>query len=451
MKKTIDKFLQKYNLYSQDKQMLVAFSGGHDSMCLLHALYGICAGKIIAIHLNHNWRGEESDNDEKKCKEFCENLNIKFYSEKLADDVKKTETEARNARYEFFNRSAKKFGTDIVFTAHTKSDNVETVLYRVVKGTGTRGLCGISEIRVEKNCNIYRPLLELARSDIETYIEENSLSPILDSSNEDIKYNRNYIRKKILPKLEKVNKNVIDAVDSLSQVAILDNAIIDEYLAKIKKEIFIDETKIDIVKYDNLSLALKSRIIYDFVVSYGLDYNRKKVNEILDFIAEAKKSPAGKTLSLTNNLWLFCSDNEIYTISKKNKSNNTEVNVDCFNTTYTFQDKLVSFSVLDKTVFSYPAENSLETYVDLSGYKNLTLRYRQQGDVIQPFGMKEVIKLKKYFINKKLPQHKKDEIMLLCNGKEVLWAIGVGISEKIRVKTNKVTHIKVEEAKKYDR
>ena len=140
----------------------MAFSGGYDSMCLLDILCNLGCD-VVAVHLNHNWRGEESKKDEDNCRLFAKNRGIKFYTEMLPDCVEKTETAARDARYKFFKRCAKMFNSNVVFTAHNFDDNAETVLYRIIKGTGTVGLEGISEHRDI----FYRPLLNVSRENIE--------------------------------------------------------------------------------------------------------------------------------------------------------------------------------------------------------------------------------------------------------------------------------------------
>ena len=125
---------------------IVAFSGGYDSMCLLDILYKL-GYDIVAVHLNHNWRGEESQKEQENCKKFAQANNIKYYTETLPDYIEKTETSARKARYDFFQRCAKKFNSNVIFTAHNFDDNAETILYRITKGTGTIGLQGIAENR----------------------------------------------------------------------------------------------------------------------------------------------------------------------------------------------------------------------------------------------------------------------------------------------------------------
>ena len=186
-------FLLEYEL--QDKTIIVGFSGGFDSMCLLDALSkikeqeGFWDLSIIAAHFNHNWRGEESFREQEVCRLFASSKGFEFYTKIAPKDLKKNENSARIARYEFFEEAIEEFDADAVFTAHNKDDNAETVLYRIIKGTGLYGLKGISQ---KRNC-FYRPLLKTTRSEIVEYCEKNNLTPNNDSSNMDTKYRRNYI------------------------------------------------------------------------------------------------------------------------------------------------------------------------------------------------------------------------------------------------------------------
>ena len=220
-------FIKKYKL--QDKTIVVGFSGGYDSMCLLNILAELKNlpefddMTVIAAHFNHNWRGEESLREQEICRIFASSKGFEFYLKQAPNDLKKTENDARIARYEFFEEAYEEFDADAVFTAHNKDDNAETVLYRIIKGTGIVGLKGISE----KRNYFYRPLLTTKRSEIVAYCVENNLSPNNDSSNSNTAYKRNYLRLNVIPALEKINAGVKDALNILSCNAINDNEIIE--------------------------------------------------------------------------------------------------------------------------------------------------------------------------------------------------------------------------------
>lgn len=430
----IELFLQKYDLNNPDLVFLAAFSGGYDSMCLLDSLKKISKNKIIAIHLNHNWRGEESDKEEENCKLFCENNNIEFYSEKLDKNIPHTETAARDARYNFFEKCAEKFNSKIVFTAHNKNDNAETVIYRICKGTGISGLQGIT-----KNRGIYyRPLLDITRDDIENYCKINNLTPNNDSSNSDKKYKRNFIRADIIPMLEKVNPNILETVTSLSAVAKEETEIVEEYLQQIFDKIS-DNGKIKTKEFIQLSSAVQSRIIYNIFIKYNLDYDRTKILNIKDFIFKNAASKSGKTCSLTTDLWIFTNDKTIEIIDKKTKI------MPEFKITkegiYDIDGYIFELKKYTEPVRKYPPENENFAYVNLENINiDFEIRTRQDGDTIQPFGLDGTQKLKKYLNSKKIPNHKKDNLLFLTQKKEVLWAIGIGISDKIKVKTTP-THV----------
>lgn len=434
----IKSFLKKYNLDSKDLVYLVGFSGGYDSMCLLDVLHKTAKkNKIVALHLNHKWRGKESDKEEENCKNFCEKIGVEFYCENLSSKVPHTETAARDERYKFFERCAKKFNSNIIFTAHNKNDNAETLIYRICTGTGISGLQGISEHRGI----YYRPLLDVNRCDIESYCRENKLKPNNDSSNSDTKYKRNYIRAKVMPALSEVNANVFDNLQTLSEVAKEETDIIEEYLKNIIKKI-TKEGKVQTQKFLKLSQNIQKKLVYKLFTDNNLDYDRKKILKILEFINENSTSKAGKTCSLTSDLWLFTSDKIICTINKENsKIPYVSVNKEGkYNVgKYTFE-----IEKFTKTVKKFPPSQDDTAYVDLSKLEfNFELRTRQDGDIIRPYGLKGSQKLKKYLNERKIPNHEKDNLLFLAQGKEILWAINLGINDKIKVVKNPTHRLKI--------
>ena len=391
----IKSFIEKYKLSGT---FIVAFSGGYDSMCLLDMLYKDY--DVVAVHLNHNWRGQESLNEAKVCEKFCQKRRIKFYCETLPENIPHSETQAREARYDFFKRCAKNFNSNVVFTAHNYDDNAETVLYRIVKGTGIEGLKGIAEHRDI----FYRPLIHTTRAQIEQYCREKDLKPNNDSSNEDTKYKRNLIRKKILPLLREINPKVTNALNSLSEIASEDC-----------------EEKLQ---------------IRELLISHDIGYDKKKIDEIYEFINENKNSKSGKTLSLTKDLWLFVSRNGTEVITK-NPKNNAEINIaECGE--YEFENFIFSIKPFEGEI-KFPSDREFKALINIDKI-DFTLRHRKDGDIIRPLGTNGTQKLKKYLNEKKVPKHQKDAIVLLCQGNEVLWAGGLGINDKIKV-TDKPTHI----------
>ena len=438
----VSKFLKKYQL--EDKTIIVGFSGGFDSMCLLDVLSKLHNTEefkelnIIAAHFNHNWRGSEALKEQEICKLFASSKGFEFYTKTGAVPLKKSENEARLARYEFFEDAYEYYDADAVFTAHNRDDNAETVLYRVIKGTGLVGLKGISE----KRDYFYRPILNISRTEILKYCEENNLIPNFDSSNDDIQFKRNFLRLNVIPILEKINTNVKDSLCNLAKVARSEDLIIEEYLEILRKNIY-DGEKLISVEYAKLSKPVKFRILHEFVQKLDLDYDYKKINEIYEFIENNITQKNGSTLSLATSLWLYVDNKIIETIPPKVKkiSENINVIIDDLGEYYIGDKKLTIKKYEEKELFVFPEATSNFVYVDLSKIKMpLTVRTRQDGDMISPFGMSGSMKLKKYLNSKCIPRHNRDNLLLLTDKKEILWVIGVGISNKIGV-VDTPTHV----------
>ena len=214
-------------------KVLVAVSGGMDSMCLLHVLasQGI---SLAAAHFNHQLRGEEADADERFVRQWCEQNGIAFYTGRadvaaLAGENAWTVEEAgRRARYEFFERTAESNGFDRIATAHHAQDNAETLLFNLVRGTGLSGLGGIAPVRGR----LIRPMLTVTREEIERYAAEHAVPYRTDSTNTDLSYTRNYLRHEVLPLLQNVNAA---AVTHLSNTALLVREE-DDYLDALARE-----------------------------------------------------------------------------------------------------------------------------------------------------------------------------------------------------------------------
>lgn len=443
MLERIKSFLIKHDL--QDKTVIVGFSGGYDSMCLLDLLSKVRNDEqffdltIIAAHFNHNWRGEEALKEQEVCRLFATSKGFEFVTKTAQNSIKKTENDARIARYEFFDTVLEDYDADAVFTAHNKDDNAETVLYRVIKGTGLVGLKGISE---KRNC-YYRPLLKTTRAEIVDYCENNNLSPNFDSSNLDTNYRRNYLRLNIIPALEKINSSVKDSLNTLAEVASSENSIIEEYLSTIRPNLY-DENRIISKVYSKLSPQVKMRFIHEYIQIFDLDYDFKRIKEIFEFIEANITKRNGSTISLASALWLYVDDKYIETIPRKKPVEtqpSIEINIDREGEFQFGDRKLIIKPYVEKEVFIFPDATSTFVYVDLSHIElPLTLRTRKDGDIINPFGMTGTMKLKKFLNSKGVSKHKRDDILLLTHNNEVLWAIGVGLSNKIGV-TRIPTHV----------
>lgn len=206
----IDGFCQSREFYKDGEKTLVGFSGGADSVCLIHALISLIgADRIIAVHINHMLRGADADGDEAFCRKFCADHGISFSAKKI--DVAAMcggtgfEKAARDVRYRTFEEEAERHGCRSVSLAHTASDNLETMLFHLCRGSGLSGLSGIPPARPLGQVIVVRPLLTCTRDEIIDYIRENGLSYRTDATNSDIRYTRNFIRHEIVPLLKQIN------------------------------------------------------------------------------------------------------------------------------------------------------------------------------------------------------------------------------------------------------
>lgn len=420
----VKEFIDNNNI---EGKILLALSGGCDSVVLLHVLYTLGVD-VVAIHLNHNWRGDESKRDEEFSRKYCESLGVDFYSQTLLPDVKKTENDAREARYDFFEKCAKKFGASCVFLAHNMDDNAQTVLYRIIKGTGLKGLCAIPKIR-----GIYcRPLLDILRCDIEKYAKDNNLKYVFDSSNADVKYKRNLIRKEILPVLKKINPDVVFALNNLSKLSIMHYDTVFNDLQKVKEEVLHDD-KIVLSKFLKLKKAQKFELINDYIGEKLKYRDFSRIKSYVDFIESKYDKCAKKSLNRT--LFLEISEGYAFVSDGKKEQNLQEIEVKSQGE-YVFGSKKV---VIKKAQGIVDLKNSAVNFLNLDFSSNLVIRTRREGDVFSPFGTKaKNRKLKEYLIDKKIPRQKRENLLLLASGSEILCILGMQVSQKAAVddKTN---------------
>lgn len=227
----VQEAIENHKLIKDGETIIVALSGGPDSVCLAHILWQLqkkLGFKIILAHLNHNLRGKESDSDSRFVQKLAKKLNLPLENKKLRKKPK-NEATAREARYAFLEQVRKKYRGRGIAVAHTADDQVETILLNFLRGAGLAGLSGMQP----KNNFLIRPLLECGRGEILVYLKENHLAYRNDSSNFDLKYTRNKIRHKLLPLLEKeynpqIRKNLL----KLGEV----NRAAEEYIKEEAKD-----------------------------------------------------------------------------------------------------------------------------------------------------------------------------------------------------------------------
>jgi len=222
----------------QDSKIAIACSGGVDSLALLDmVLKSHSAELILCLHLDHGWHASSKEASA-LLETYCKANGINFYSKVYAPgEMQKTESEARKLRYEFFEEECKKHNVSSLFLAHNLNDNVETVLFRLFRGTGSSGLRGIAHTRDLGSVKIYRPFLQLRRDEIEVYAKTQSLEYFEDSSNADVTYARNRIRHNVLPEALKINPKALKNIDQLTKLIYEEQSFLSKELEKVLEKL----------------------------------------------------------------------------------------------------------------------------------------------------------------------------------------------------------------------
>ena len=295
---------QKQNFYHNNEKTLVGFSGGADSVTLLHALYTLLGkDRLVALHINHMLRGEEADGDEEFCRDFCQMREIPFLSRKI--DVKAIcgdngfEEAARNVRYQAFEEIAEVMQCTTVSLAHTASDNLETMIFNLCRGAGASGLSGIPIQRPLGKYTVVRPLLDVTREEILAYAEENGLPFRTDSTNTDTAYTRNFIRAEIIPLMKKINPAAEENARYAS-AAVTDLQNHAEADANVFLQSYGQNDEIPVNELQKLSSAVRYPVLEALCKRAGGESLSRSQALALEDIVSQKKT--GASISLSGNL-----------------------------------------------------------------------------------------------------------------------------------------------------
>lgn len=323
LKEEVLKTIETYNLIEMNDKIVIGVSGGPDSICLLHVLYGLkerLGIEIVVAHVNHMLR-DVADLETEYVQNFCKKLGIECYVKKadileISKTQKKgTEEVGRQVRYDFFDEVAKKTNSNKIATAHNSNDRAETVILNILRGSGLSGLKGIEPIRDNK---YIRPLINTDRQDIENYCNDNKLEPKYDKTNNENIYTRNKVRNTVIPYIKKeFNPNIIKTINRLSSLATEEN----EYLQAITKQEFenllIEKTEniiLDLHKFNSLNLVIKRRLIL-YTINEVLHTTNgiEKVN-IDDIIKLCKNNIGNKYLMPIKEIKVYVKKGKIYFI-----------------------------------------------------------------------------------------------------------------------------------------
>tara|TARA_B110000503_G_scaffold58843_1_gene94028 strand:- start:236 stop:1549 length:1314 start_codon:yes stop_codon:yes gene_type:complete len=401
--------------FLRDKKLLIAISGGLDSVVLTQ-LFSELNFDISLAHCNFKLRGKESDLDEEFVKLLSQKTSnqiftIKFDTEEFSKNQKlSTQIAARELRYNWFQELIKQHNFDFVLTAHHADDNLETFLINLTRGTGLDGFTGIPKI----NGNIVRPLLAFSREEISTYAKAKNIEWREDASNSSTKYIRNKIRHQIVPILKEINPNLLETFSKTSKNLQESKQIIEDRIADISAKVIETENeilKINIEKVNQLSNP--KAYLHQLLRSY----NFTEWNDVYNLLsAQSGKQIFSKTHRLLK-------DRALLLLSKKDEDENQHEKI--YFVAENDQEISNPISLTFKDVKEKSIENKHTIYIDKDLLKYpLIVRKSRIGDYLYPLGMQGKKKLSKYFKDEKFSLLEKENTWLLCNAEnEIIWVI----------------------------
>ena len=456
----VKEFIYKNKLILKNDIVGCALSGGADSIFMTFLLNKISKEmnfKILAIHINHMLRGKDSYLDEEFVKKFCKenDISLKSYRIDVLEYRKKNkvslEMAGREVRYNIFEDLRNRKIITKCSIAHHADDDVETILMRIFRGTGIKGIEGIKKIRD----NFYiRPIIFLRQNIINSFLNENKIEFIVDKSNFSFDYLRNRIRLSIIPNInENFSTDVANNILNLKELSQYDNEFFDDLISKYLDEyvkIFDDSVIIDIKCFE-FKKAILFRIIRQAIllINDSTDYiSLKHIKYIIRFSDNENKG----SIQIKENLFCLRQDNYIKIFRKSFVKDNVESfceevlskneisllkngeiekvskDINFFN-----QKLKIQFTLQRDFKYNNLNKNSSKyKYFSLDNVKDvITIRNRRNGDVFKPFGMKGLKKLKKFFIDEKILD--RDKVPLICFDDTIVWVFGVRNSEEYRV------------------
>jgi len=449
IEQNIIRFINDYNLVQIGDKLLIALSGGADSIFMLHFFYKFKSKyeiSISALHINHSLRGKDADADEEFCFNYCKQLGVQFFSEKiivkkLAKQNKQTlEEAARNIRYLKLNEYFKKIGATKIVTAHNLNDNSETILFNLFRGTGLSGASGIPIIRE----NIIRPLLTTNKQSILDYLNINNIQFRIDKSNFENDFSRNFLRNEIIPKVkEKLNSSLDINLFKFSEIVRESNRIIDSLADNIAEKYI---KKIDMgLEISDLMLLEKNEDFFGITLKKAIE---EKFNIIATFndILHLKaifNLQVGKKIDLSENLTAIRERNFVLLFKKNiNEIDNYEIKLDLDNE-IEINGKTISATSVNKDEVTFSNNKNIEY---INGDKivfPITIRKWTDGDFFNPIGLNGTKKVSDFLTEVKIHSNEKKNQLLLLNANKIIWVVNHRIDESVKIKNDTKRIIKL--------
>ena len=429
MEDRLTKYINRNTLFNNDQKILVALSGGIDSVVLLDLLFK--TGFSISIaHCNFHLRGDESNQDEK----FVRNLGIKYNLTTFVNNCNAAEyaknnkisiqESARELRYDWFEKLLMEHDLNKVAVAHHFDDNLETFFINFSRASGLTGLKGIPI----KNNNIVRPLMFANRNEIEEYCQKNNLQYRNDSSNASLKYLRNKLRHQLIPKFTEIIGGSTKTLQKSMDFLIEDNLVFDQLLNEKRRLLEKkDENSIYFLRKDLINLHPIETWLFYLLKPYN--FTRFVSNEISNAL---KEENSGKKF-YSKSHWLFTKNEKIIISELDNDKNEISYLINKDTVILSDPINLEFFKITNSKDFKIEKKNNIAFFDSDKLTFPLELRKWKKGDRFKPFGMKGSKLLSDYFIDQKLNLLEKENIWIITSNEEIIWVVGMRTSDKFKI------------------
>ncbi len=455
---TVSRTVRIYDMFRHGDAVLAGVSGGADSVALLHVLIAVSPEFSLRIgiaHLNHCLRGEESDRDAEFVCSLAKQLNLPYYIESA--DVRAysrgnrlSEEEAgRELRYEFYERIAGQYGYDRIALGHHADDNAELVLMYLLRGSGTSGLSGIPPVRGR---HIVRPLIGVSRSEIGDFLTANRLAYVSDASNADTKFLRNRIRHELIPLLiSSYNPKIVESLNRLSSILRSEDEWMDDNIRLLSDSCISDtaDGKTVLSVPDTLCLAAQRRIIRKAIAGIKGNLRRISYSHIEALSELLRNGPENGSLDLPDGIRGERIGNKL--VFSKTGGRNLPAVRPVFEYimkepgTVFIKEIAARVSVSESDMNLGDRGNPCVAFFDRNAVSfPVTVRNFRPGDRFMPLGAGGTQKVKKYFINKKIPGEERRICPILVSGGKIIWIAGHRTDESVKVTAETETVLKAE-------
>jgi len=441
--KKVNETIKKYSMLSKGDSVLIGLSGGPDSVCLTIILDKLRSNfnlSLSAIYVNHGLRPEESEREESFCRGLCERLGIGFYTEPVdvrgymkGHRVNNLQEAARDLRHEAFKRYALLLKAQRIALGHNADDQAETILMRLLRGTGRRGLAGIPPVRGK----IIRPLIEVQRAEIEDFLSGHQppIRYMVDSSNLKTEYLRNWVRLDLIPRLKEMNPSLIKTLSRSSIVMSEEDLYLETIVTKTMLRLVSrrDEGLVELflVPLEGLERPILRRVLIravdEVIGSRGIGFTH--IEDLMGLIREGK---SGDMLSLPRGLKAI-KGYSTFLLTTRGRPEVLPRLLDVPGEVHLVEVNVTIRASVSSVVEDH-GDGKNRAVFDLDRLVcPLRIRKRREGDYFYPAGMGgKRKKLQDFFVDEKVPRYERDGVPVVTSGEDIIWVAGYRMDERFK-------------------